>query len=881
MLTDESCFPAREATVRRTEAEFRWIASTLEANSGHPVSNALPDVSEDEESLQALSKFFTSIARDPDLKEDDVLRRFLFEDKPLVPEGRLPTFVCDLQVHDRGDLASLPLSYLHAMAEHLGASLRGCATPFEFADRILAKAAGLNEEEVVPASVAAGPVEDEDLFDSLASTRAATGRRGPPGKLKPRVSVSSETDKASGTKTTTETAISLLPVTVSAWLSVLELDKHVTTFKDGGYDDLRVVTNLKASDHEAMGIPAVEMDVLLRSGFEWQMRAKQADLIDHWSRAQHRADEHGFVEVETTTVFEQEQGAERMSVKRRTSVVTLRGVRPSGGGAGGGSGARPSGPSQLDEEEKQLRVEGNFLVDQYGNIDFKAGDEAVNLDRFAHVQEWDPSPVLRALYDNRRPERLDQSADAGEEANAFGPKVVRIEGYLEKLPKGKERSGMLTRWHRRYFKACDGELAYYDDDKATRASGAIRLRGSEISFKGGNLLEVFDPRKKSRMVLRAGSTQELEDWKLALDEEAATLRRRVVRDATRAHELRNTLIFDVGSCSVRAGFAEPSGLAWPSLYEPACVARPKTADRGFFCGSAALVPKVRALSSLHYPLATATSFSDTMDVELLEILYGDLFRQLGVDSSERTVILTEPQFASDRERSKIAEIMFETYNVPSLYMKHQALLSMFSYGATTGVIVDIGDRMDIIPLDSGYVIDKGITSMRLGGKQVTESLTRMMTEAGHRFFSPVEAYVGRYVKERLAYVARDFDDALRQEERGLAESGHVDVRRFAVPDESKTFTLAGPRFRCTEGLFQPLLWGKVRLGTPRQPPSPVPGSFPRSLGGKKAPPVVFHMAWWLLVGLVFSLVDCCRIRLGYTSLFTKRSWRLPWTCARP
>lgn len=60
---------------------------------------------------------------------------------------------------------------------------------------------------------------------------------------------------------------------------------------------------------------------------------------------------------------------------------------------------------------------------------------------------------------------------------------------------------------------------------------------------------------------------------------------------------------------------------------------------------------------------------------------------------------------SDKDRQKIAEIMFETYNVQALCMKPQPLLAMYSYGATTGVVVDIGERLDIFPLDSGYMFE--------------------------------------------------------------------------------------------------------------------------------------------------------------------------------
>lgn len=56
--------------------------------------------------------------------------------------------------------------------------------------------------------------------------------------------------------------------------------------------------------------------------------------------------------------------------------------------------------------------------------------------------------------------------------------------------------------------------------------------------------------------------------------------------------------------------------------------------------------------------------------------------------------------------------MFETYNVQALCIKPQPLLAMYSYGATTGVVVDIGERLDIFPLDSGYMFEKGVSKLR-------------------------------------------------------------------------------------------------------------------------------------------------------------------------
>ena len=47
--------------------------------------------------------------------------------------------------------------------------------------------------------------------------------------------------------------------------------------------------------------------------------------------------------------------------------------------------------------------------------------------------------------------------------------------------------------------------------------------------------------------------------------------------------------------------------------------------------------------------------------------------------------------------------------------------------------MDIGDRIDVVPIDQGFEIDKGTSKIRFGGANVTESLGRTMSELGHRY----------------------------------------------------------------------------------------------------------------------------------------------------
>ena len=58
----------------------------------------------------------------------------------------------------------------------------------------------------------------------------------------------------------------------------------------------------------------------------------------------------------------------------------------------------------------------------------------------------------------------------------------------------------------------------------------------------------------------------------------------------------------------------------------------------------------------------------------------------------------------------MAEVMFESFNIPQLYINIQAILSLYSTGRTTGVVLDSGDGVThIVPVYEGeYEADRSI-----------------------------------------------------------------------------------------------------------------------------------------------------------------------------
>ena len=84
------------------------------------------------------------------------------------------------------------------------------------------------------------------------------------------------------------------------------------------------------------------------------------------------------------------------------------------------------------------------------------------------------------------------------------------------------------------------------------------------------------------------------------------------------------------------------------------------------------------------------------------------------------VLLTEAPLNPTRNRESAAQVLFEKFNVPALFISPQATLSLYASGRTTGVVVDVGEGVaHTVPIYEGYALTHAITRMDVGGRDVT------------------------------------------------------------------------------------------------------------------------------------------------------------------
>ena len=286
---------------------------------------------------------------------------------------------------------------------------------------------------------------------------------------------------------------------------------------------------------------------------------------------------------------------------------------------------------------------------------------------------------------------------------------------------------------------------------------------------------------------------------------------------------RPAVVIDNGTGYTKMGFAKN---VEPTHMVPTCVAVNATSSTNGAAGSMRGV-----MDDLDFVIGDeAMAMAGSRDVmwpirhgqvenwEMMEKFWqASMCQYLKCDPEEHYFLLTEPPLNPPENREYTAEVMFESFNVPGLYIGVQAVLALAASiaskkqnqyaSALTGTVIDIGDGVThVIPVSDGYVLGSSIKSVPLAGRDLTTFVQYLMRERGERVPPEQAMDVARRVKEDYGYVCKDVAKEFVLHERMPNE---YIVQMHGVrgkTGDSWTADIGYERFLAPEVFFQPEIY---------------------------------------------------------------------------
>ncbi|XP_044146995.1 actin-like protein 6A [Bufo gargarizans] len=187
------------------------------------------------------------------------------------------------------------------------------------------------------------------------------------------------------------------------------------------------------------------------------------------------------------------------------------------------------------------------------------------------------------------------------------------------------------------------------------------------------------------------------------------------------------LVFDIGSFSVRAGYA---GEDSPLVDFPTSVGAVLDGEDGGTPSKYYIDPNLHEIPQEN--LEAITPFKEGMidNWESFQAILDHTYKRLiKSKSSLHPVLMSEPVWNTREKRERLTELMFELYNIPSFFLCKSAVLSTFVNGRSTAVILDSGDAYTTAtPVHDGHVIQEGVVKSPLAGDFITQQCRELLQE---------------------------------------------------------------------------------------------------------------------------------------------------------
>jgi actin-related protein len=254
----------------------------------------------------------------------------------------------------------------------------------------------------------------------------------------------------------------------------------------------------------------------------------------------------------------------------------------------------------------------------------------------------------------------------------------------------------------------------------------------------------------------------------------------------------NHIVIDSGSCYTKSGY---NGENAPRSVIPTIYGQFSTPNKvlteennkkfiGRDCISSCIL-------DVDYPIQNGK----VKNWDQLEAIWEYVFtEELKISPDAHSVFLLESLYASDEDKEKAAQIMFEKFKIFNYHTEAQPIMTLYSTTKSIGLVVELGaGSMQIVPIYEGYIINNGVTCIDLGGDELTKALRNNLTQKFKKYKIHNELEYSRIIKEQLMEISQT----------ALTGSENLNIQKtYELPDGNK-ISLGDELIKLSEGYFCP------------------------------------------------------------------------------
>ncbi len=258
-----------------------------------------------------------------------------------------------------------------------------------------------------------------------------------------------------------------------------------------------------------------------------------------------------------------------------------------------------------------------------------------------------------------------------------------------------------------------------------------------------------------------------------------------------------TVVLDIGQFSSKAGFA---GEDYPSQVFFSIVGKPKYHDLDAQYGKGTekeLFVGEEIQSFGLYKIFSPIEKGTITDWNYYEKILDYIFYNLRVDPTLVNVLFAVHPMFPRNDLKQIVELFLEKYQCMAFFPVLDSMLTLYSGGFKTGLVIEIGDSATrIVPIYEGYKIQHAIKILDIGGRVLSRYMEKLLGSIGFSVDSSIRRELVRVLKEKACFVSLDYKEDLKRSADYSKE--------YSLPDGT-TITLSQERFLLPEVLFNPTL----------------------------------------------------------------------------